>query len=141
MNNSIYHHLFDSIVNTYLIGRCGITPGTSPQIGLVISSFCEACLTSSLGHSPHELLFVQYFEPVGFPQVLDLGLRVNKLGRSSVSYEVGVFEQDKDSPSAVGGYTHVFVDRHSRKSSPLANELREGLQNLYASTPGAGAKL
>jgi acyl-CoA thioester hydrolase len=59
--------------------------------------------------------------------VLDLGLRVEKLGKSSVSYEIGVFEQGRDEPAAVGGYTHVFVDRATRKSSPMSGALKNGL--------------
>ncbi|RDB24034.1 hypothetical protein Hypma_008837 [Hypsizygus marmoreus] len=112
MNNSIYYHLFDSIVNTYLIEQCGMQPNKSPLIGLVVSSFC------------------QFFAPLSFPQVLNLGLRVSKLGKSSVTYEVGVFEEGKDSPAAVGGYTHVFVDSQSRKSAVMGTETREGLQRL-----------
>lgn len=63
--------------------------------------------------------------------MLDLGLRVNKLGNSSVSYEVGVFEQGKDNPAAVGGYTHVFVGSVSRKSTAMAPQTKEGLKKLY----------
>jgi len=123
MNNAVYHHLIDSVVNSYLIAHCGLVPATSPRIGLVVSSFCE------------------YFHPTGFPDVLDLGLRVNKLGNSSVSYEVGVFAQGKDSPSAVGGFTHVFVDRESGKSCPLAEELKDGLRLLHKPSSNTGAKL
>ncbi|KAH9486208.1 60S ribosomal protein L28 [Psilocybe cubensis] len=112
INNSVYYHLFDSIVNTYLIEKCGLNPTASPLIGLVISSYCN------------------FFSPLSFPQVLDLGLRVNKLGNSSVSYEVGVFEEGKDAPAAVGGYTHVFVGSVSRKSSPMAEETKDGLAKL-----------
>ena len=64
--------------------------------------------------------------------MLDLGLRVNRLGSSSVTYEVGVFEEGKDVPSAVGGYTHVFVESVSRKSSPMDEALRSGLAKLAA---------
>jgi acyl-CoA thioester hydrolase len=76
---------------------------------------------------------VQFFTPLSFPQVLDLGLCVNKLGSSSVSYEVGVFEEGKDTPAAVGGYTHVFVDSESRKSRPMAVETETGLCKLARS--------
>ncbi|PPR05614.1 hypothetical protein CVT26_009135 [Gymnopilus dilepis] len=123
MNNSIYYHLFDSIVNTYLIEHCGLDPTSSPQIGLVVSSYC------------------QFFAPLAFPQVLDLGLRVNKLGSSSVSYEIGVFEQGKDLPAAVGGYTHVFVGSKSRKSTPMAQETKAGLHKLIRSDEKSVAKL
>ena len=55
---------------------------------------------------------------------------MNKLGSSSGSYEIGVFEEGKDSPAAVGGYTHVFVSSDSRKSQPIAVEARTGLGKL-----------
>ncbi|KAL2053013.1 hypothetical protein ABVK25_006650 [Lepraria finkii] len=114
MNNSVYSFLFDSIINAYLIEHCGLRPPTSPQIGLVVNSHCD------------------YFGSVGFPMTIDLGLRINKLGKSSVAYEVGVFEQGKDDVRAVGGYTHVFVERE--KNRPAANgmsdEIRRGLERL-----------
>ena len=71
-----------------------------------------------------------FFSPLSFPAVLDLGLRVAKLGSSSVSYEIAVFEENSDTPSVVGGYTHVFVERASRKSAPLPAETRAGLEKL-----------
>lgn len=119
MNNSIYYHLFDSIVNDYLINHCGINPAESPLIGLVVSSAC------------------QFFSPLSFPQVLELGLRVNSLGRSSVTYEVGVFEESKPHPAAVGGYTHVFVESKSQKSAPINQQkgLEEGLRKLHVNKP------
>ncbi|KAJ7105147.1 thioesterase [Mycena filopes] len=122
VNNAVYYTWFDSIVNTYLIEQCGQVPATSPFIGLVISSFCE------------------FFAPLSFPQVVELGLRVNKLGSSSVTYEVGVFAEGRDEPAAVGGYTHVFVERVERKSTPIAQTTREGLKKLLI-TPPITAKL
>lgn len=122
VNNSIYYHLFDSIVNTYLIEHCGLSPTDSKQIGLVVSSWC------------------QFFSPVSFPAVLDLGLRATKLGRSSVAYEVAVFEEGHDTPSAVGGYIHVFVDGATKKSVPMDLSFRHSLSQLFINGPGA-AKL
>lgn len=119
INNAIYYHFFDSIVNTYLITHCSLTPPHGAQIGLVVHSFCH------------------FFGPLSFPGVLDLGLRVNKVGKSSVTYEVGVFEHREegessvDGPSAVGGYTHVFVDNETRKSSEMGAKVKEGLLKLY----------
>ncbi|KAF9255175.1 thioesterase [Marasmius fiardii PR-910] len=112
VNNSIYYHLFDSIINTFLIQNCGQIPKSSPLIGLVISSWC------------------QFFAPLSFPDVLDLGLRVTKLGNSSVTYQVGVFKSGEESPSAVGGYTHVFVEREKRKTASIGKEARNGLNKL-----------
>ncbi|TFK98448.1 thioesterase [Pterulicium gracile] len=120
MNNSVYYHLFDSIVNTYLIRHCGLLPnGPGERIGLVVESHC------------------QFFAPLSFPQPLILGLRVTKLGRSSVTYEVGVFEDSVRNnvggmkPAAVGGYTHVFVDSGNRKGGlEMPEAMRKGLKAL-----------
>ena len=112
INNSVYYHLFDSIVNAYLIAHCELSPQTSGSIGLVVSSHC------------------QFFSPLSFPEVLDLGLRVNHLGKSSVTYEVGIFREGSMEPAAVGGYTHVFVDAVSRKTSQIVERTREGLHRL-----------
>ena len=122
INNSVYYHLFDSIVNAYLIAHCELSPQTSSSIGLVISSHC------------------QFFTPLSFPEVLDLGLRVNHLGTSSVTYEVAIFREGGTEPAAVGGYTHVFVDAVSRKTSQIGGRTREGLQRLsipFGSGPGS----
>lgn len=127
MNNSIYAFLFDSIINTYLITHCDLNPfsSSSSQIGLVVSSYCD------------------YFSPVSFPDVLDLGLRVAKLGTSSVTYEVGVFRRGEEDVKAVGGFTHVFVERkHMRPAAGglgMEKGIRKGLEKLMIT--GGGAKL
>ena len=72
----------------------------------------------------------QFFAPVAFPDVLDLGLRVSKLGERSVTYEVAVFKKDGSNPTAVGGYTHVFVDSVTRKSVAMDSGKRDGLEKL-----------
>jgi acyl-CoA thioester hydrolase len=120
MNNALYYHLFDSIINAYLIEHCGQRPTSSPLIGLVVSSHCT------------------FYAPLSFPVLLDLGLRVTKLGKSSVTYEVGVFEGGKDQAAAIGGYTHVFVDTVTRKSAAMDRDgcrLRDGLQRLQSCEP------
>ncbi|KAI9507723.1 thioesterase thiol ester dehydrase-isomerase [Russula earlei] len=113
INNAVYYHLFDSIINAYLIAHCDLSPQASDAIGLVVSSYC------------------QFFSPLSFPDVLDLGLRVNHVGKSSVTYEVGVFCEGNTEPAAVGGYTHVFVDAVSRKTSQMRDRTKEGLQRLF----------
>ena len=114
MNNSVYSFLFDSIINSYLIEHCGLHPPTASQIGLVVHSNAD------------------YFGSVGFPSIVDLGLRVNKLGNSSATYEVGVFERGKDDVRAVGGYTHVFVERETNRpaSTGMPEEIRRGLEKI-----------
>lgn len=56
---------------------------------------------------------------------------------------MGVFEQGKDGPAAVGGYTHVFVDRESRRSADIGigKETREGLRKLLVKSPEPVSKL
>jgi len=131
MNNSVYsflysYHLFhcrdngliprrfDSIINSYLVKHCSLHPPTSTQIGVVVHSQCN------------------FFGSVAFPSVVDLGLRVNNLGNSSVTYEVGVFEHGQDDVRAVGGFTHVFVNRKVNRpaASGMPGEVRRGLQRL-----------
>jgi len=73
-----------------------------------------------------------YLASVEFPNVVDLALRVNKLGKSSVTYEIGVFAQGEEQVKAVGEFVHVFVDREGMKPSPkgMNGTLRNGLEKL-----------
>lgn len=103
---------FDSIVNFYLIRRCSLDPSSSEQIGLVVHSHCD------------------YFQPTGFPAILDIGLRVNKLGKSSVTYEIGVFEESVEGVKAVGEFIHVFVDRDTRVSG--VDGMNSSMRNALA---------
>ncbi|TVY46610.1 hypothetical protein LOCC1_G001832 [Lachnellula occidentalis] len=115
MNNSIYNFLYDSVVNTYLIEECARHPPTSPQYGLVVHSHSD------------------FFGSIAFPAVADLGLRVNKLGKSSVTYEVALFERGVEGVKSVGELIHVFVDRESGRpaANGMDNSLKEGLQKLF----------
>ncbi|KAF8243248.1 thioesterase family protein [Wilcoxina mikolae CBS 423.85] len=116
LNNSIYNHLIDSVVNDYLITHCGLQQSTNNSIGLVVSSHCE------------------YFSSLAFPEVLELGLCVRKLGRSSVKYEVGFFRHGGDEDEevkAVGGFVHVFVEREGRRPvQELEDGLKKGLERI-----------
>jgi acyl-CoA thioester hydrolase len=112
----------DSIINAYLIEHCCLRPPISPQIGLVVHSHCD------------------FFGSVGFPSVVDLGLRVKNLGKSSVAYEVGVFERGQDDVRAVGGFTHVFVERDTNRpaATGMSTEIRSGLERVLS---GSKSKL
>jgi acyl-CoA thioester hydrolase len=116
LNNSVYAFLIDSVVNAYLIERCGLKPATSEQIGLVVSSYCD------------------FFGSVAYPAVVDLGLRVLKLGKSSVLYEVGIFEQGQEAVRAVGGFIHVFVEQNGRRPAKEGMDatIRDGLEQILA---------
>lgn len=105
---------YDSVVNTYLIEECGLHPPSSAQYGLVVHSHSD------------------FFGSIAFPAVAELALRVNKLGRSSVTYEVALFQRGVDSVKSVGELVHVFVDRKTARpaSAGMDERLRSGLQNL-----------
>ena len=114
LNNTVHAQLIDSIVNQYLIEQCGKAPSSSQEIGLVVSSHCD------------------FFSSLAFPSVTEAGLCVIKLGRTSASYEVGIFEKGVEDCKAVGGFTHVFVDRKTGRpqAQGMSEEIRIGLQKL-----------
>ncbi|KAK5661706.1 hypothetical protein OQA88_9806 [Cercophora sp. LCS_1] len=118
MNNSVYNFLYDSVVNTYLIEHCGLSPPTSAQYGLVV-------------HSHND-----YFASIAFPAVAELALRVNKIGKSSVTFEVALFEKGVDGVKSVGEFTHVYVDRKTGRPSAagMNPKLRQGLEELLMNT-------
>ncbi|KAI9713100.1 MAG: hypothetical protein M1820_001085 [Bogoriella megaspora] len=108
----------DSIINAYLIQECGRHPPTSDQVGLVVHTHCD------------------FFAPIAYPAVAELGLRVVKLGKSSTTYEVGIFEKDKPGVRAVGELVHVFVDSKTRRPHPegMEKQVKEGLGRLATPT-------
>ncbi|KAK0116907.1 hypothetical protein ONS96_012753 [Cadophora gregata f. sp. sojae] len=114
MNNSIYNFLYDSVVNTYLIEECGQNPRTSSQYGLVVHSHAD------------------FFGSIAFPAIAELALSVKKLGKTSVTYEIALFERGVEEVKSVGELVHVFVDRESGRpaASGMNSILKEGLQKL-----------
>ncbi len=62
--------------------------------------------------------------------MIDAGLRVTRLGRSSVTYEIGLFRQGFEAPAALGSFVHVWVDRESRRPVPVPEKIRRALERL-----------
>lgn len=112
VNNVVYYSWFDTVVNEFLVANGVLDIEHSPVIGLVIETQCN------------------YFASVAFPQRVTAGLRVAKLGNSSVRYEVGIFREDEENASAQGHFVHVYVDRESRKASAVPEKMRALLQTL-----------
>lgn len=114
LNNPVYGVLIDSIINSYLITRAGYSMANWTQIGLVGNSYCD------------------FFGAAQYPGMLDVGLRVVKLGKTSVMYEVGVFQEGSDQVKAVGGFTQIWVDRASNKAlkDGMPTKIKEVLQPL-----------
>ncbi|MDE0746793.1 MAG: thioesterase family protein [Porticoccaceae bacterium] len=112
VNNAVYYSYFDSVANQYLIEKGGLDVHTSDVIGFVVASDC------------------QYKSPVAYPELLDAGLRVNKLGNSSVEYGIAIFKEGAHLASATGTFTHVFVNRSTDKSVRIPTGLRVALDAL-----------
>ena len=114
VNNVVYYSYFDTAVNHYLIDQGALDIEHSTVIGLVVQAAC------------------QYFAPIAFPDVVAVGLRVAKLGTSSVRYEIAIFRNQEDSASAQGHFVHVYVDRATRRPAPLTPQLRGALEKILA---------
>lgn len=123
LNNPIYGVLIDSIINSYLIQYCGYSTSQSNHVGLVANSYCD------------------YFGAAHYPGMLDIGLRVVKIGNSSVMYEVGVFQRGEDQVKAVGGFTQIWVDRATNKVTPegVPTSVKQPLRPLLEGSGNEGA--
>jgi len=114
VNNVVYYSWFDTAVNGHLIDQGALDIHHGGVIGLVIETQCN------------------YFEPLAFPQTIHAGLRVARLGQSSVRYEVGLFAEQGEWSAAAGHFIHVYVDRQTRRPVPLPDALRAALTPLVA---------
>ena len=112
VNNVVYYSWFDTVVNAHLIERGVLDIHHGQTIGLVIETQCN------------------YFASVAFPQTVEAGLRVARIGGSSVRYEVGLFVQGEPFTAAKGHFIHVYVDRATRRPTPLPAPLRAELEAL-----------
>jgi len=112
VNNVVYYSWFDTAVNAYLIEQGVLDIHQGDTIGLVVETQCN------------------YFAPLAFPQTIEAGLRVARLGSSSVCYEVGLFAQDAPLCAACGHFVHVYVGRNDRQPRPLPLRLRQMLKTL-----------
>nr|WP_298164791.1 thioesterase family protein [uncultured Pseudomonas sp.] len=112
VNNVTYYSYFDSAVNAYLIEVGGLDIHDGAVVGFVVSSNCD------------------YFASIAFPERIEIGLRVGKLGNSSVQYELAVFKAGEDEACAAGRFVHVFVDRASNRPVTIPEPLRTALTAL-----------
>ncbi|WP_323760915.1 thioesterase family protein [Maricaulis sp.] len=112
INNAAYYGFFDTVVNCFLIEEAGLDIHAGRVIGLVVETGCN------------------YFAPLAYPETVEGGVRVARLGRSSVSYEIGLFKTGDDQPAAQGYFVHVYVDRDSRRPVPLSDAMRQALAQI-----------
>lgn len=112
VNNTEYYSYFDTVINEYLIREGGLDYSHGEIVGLAIETHCE------------------FHKAVHFPQVVDAGLRIGKLGNSSVRYEVGIFVEGDEACAAHGHFVHVFVKRPENRPTPIPPRLRAAMEKL-----------
>ena len=112
INNVHYYSYFDTAVNQFLIERGVLDIHQGAVVGFVAETACR------------------YYRPMAFPDLVHAGIRVTRLGTSSVRYEVGLFRNDEEVVAAVGHFVHVYVERASGKSAPIPPATRQVLATL-----------
>lgn len=112
VNNVVYYAYFDTIANHYLITRGGLDIHNGDVVGFVVNSQCS------------------YRSAAAYPEPLEGGFRVNRLGNSSVEYGVAIFKEGAEDACAAGTFTHVFVDRETERPTPIPDPMREALQSV-----------
>lgn len=112
VNNVTYYSYFDTVVNCFLIDQGGLDIETDSVIGVAVETMCK------------------FNKPLAYPEVLKAGLRVGKLGNSSVRYEIGIFQEGAAEAAAMGHFVHVFVDRATGKPAPIPDAIRSALERI-----------
>jgi acyl-CoA thioester hydrolase len=118
MNNARYFELIDTAVNAHLAEATGVDIRQLPAVGVVAEVSCR------------------YFREVGYPEPVDLGLVVDRIGTSSVVYRIGIFQGEGDEAAAEGRFVHVYVDNadraSGRRTTPVPPEIRAVLEALVS---------
>jgi acyl-CoA thioester hydrolase len=114
INNVVYYSYFDTVVNAFLMESSGVDIRALPQIGVVAETGCT------------------YFSSLSFPQTLEVGLAVERLGERSITYRLGVFAQGGERAAALGRFVHVYVDATTRKSVSVPDVIRAAVAPLVA---------
>lgn len=114
VNNAVYYSWFDTVLTSLAIERGILRAPGQTSIGLCIASGCE------------------FLAPVDFPQTVDVGIRLGRIGNSSLRYELAIFTQESETPAAVGHFVHVYVDGATRTSVPLTEAQKAAMADLLA---------
>jgi len=112
VNNTVYLQFFDTVINAYLIEEGGLDMPRGKVIGVAVETMCR------------------FHAEIDFPGRIKAGLRVKRIGSSSVTYEVGIFKPGLESPAATGHFVHVFIERESRKPTPIPAAMRAAMERL-----------
>lgn len=114
INNVVYYSWFDTAVNGYLLEATGVDTRSLPAIGLVVETGCR------------------YFSPLSFPDTIEVGLCVERLGMRSISYQLGIFRAGETQAAAAGYFVHVYVDRTTRTPTPVPDPIRSAVTPLMS---------
>jgi len=112
VNNVVYFSYFDTAVNQNLLESGALTIENSEVVGLVVNNQC------------------QFFASIAFPDTVHVGLSVEKIGNSSVTYRLGIFKNEENQLSALGSYTHVYVNRKTQRPVPIPEQTRALFESL-----------
>jgi acyl-CoA thioester hydrolase len=112
VNNAVHYSYFDTTVNRYLIDSGVLDIRESAVVGLVVETACS------------------YFKEIAFPDRVYAGLRVMYIGRTSVRFEIALFRNDENVAAAQGHFTHVYVDRTTRRPVELGLDMKKSLAAL-----------
>lgn len=122
LNNATYYEIFDTAVNAHLYEATGLDIRALPQIGIVAETGCR------------------YFREIGFPAPIETGLVVERLGTSSVTYRIGLFQVDGEEAAAEGRFVHVYVDNTrgpgDRPVTPVPDVIRQAVAPLVRPVDG-----
>lgn len=112
VNNVAYYSFFDTAVNGWLIDATGVDIRKLPAIGLVVATSCR------------------FLAPLAFPDAIEVGLAVERIGRSSIVYRLGIFRAGAPQPAAFGRFVHVYVDAASRTTVPVPEAIRAAAERI-----------
>ena len=118
VNNVVYYSFFDTAVNAWLVEQGLLDIEKGPMIGLVVETGCT------------------YARPVAFPEEVQAGIAVSRIGTTSVRYEIGLFVQGSNEPAAQGFFVHVYVDRENRRPQALTDKWRKLLSTIELPAEG-----
>lgn len=117
LNNAVYYELFDSAINGWIVADAEVDVMALPELGVVAESGCR------------------FLREVEFPRPLDVGVRVERLGRSSITYALGLFDASTPEIAALGHWAHVYIDRATRSTVPIPAAIRDVLTRAVEARP------
>ena len=123
LNNAVYLELFDTVLNAWMMRETGIDESTAPVLGVVAETTCR------------------YFAEVAFPGPVDVGVRVQRLGRTSVVFDFGLFLPGVDDIATYGEWVQVYIDRETRRPVPIPDAVRFHLESAVAARAPAESRV